>query len=195
MKKFALLFSVLFIASCGDSSELKSLITERLTDPESVQFRDVVISENKQRACVVWNARNRMGGYGDWQLAEFEKIDSQWTATSLDGIYVDCTQAYFQMLDETKIALEEAIVRSEAGDAAREEVIQLFKTDWWLEEEEARFVAGHDCKSEVDLYVFHSSEIAMSRRQGDLEAVSSQEEEKERALEGLYLSDCYGNDR
>lgn len=69
----------------GNESEIKELVRSNLKDPSSAQFKDAVVCANDTRASIVWNAKNSMGGYGDWDVAELVKIDSKWTVVTLKG--------------------------------------------------------------------------------------------------------------
>lgn len=92
MKKVLLVAPVvLAIVGCGQSSKMENAIKDRLRDPASAQFKQVVISDFGNFACVEWNAKNGMGGYGDWSIAELKKVDSDWVVTEMEGKAYRCT--------------------------------------------------------------------------------------------------------
>ena len=58
---------LIFLIGCGDSSKIKSIIKNELNDPDSAKFKEIVFSKNGEIACISWNARNQVGGYGEWK--------------------------------------------------------------------------------------------------------------------------------
>lgn len=113
MKKILPLLSIAFLlTSCGDSSEIKDLIRLNLKDPESAKFEDITFSDDNKRACVVWNAKNGMGGYGDWEITELKRENSEWTIKNLKGFTVNCNETGFKALDAEEIAMSEASLKA-----------------------------------------------------------------------------------
>lgn len=94
MKKglFALV-ACLGVAACGDGGKIEQAVRENLNDPDSAQFRDLVMSEDGRMACVGWNAKNMMGGYGQWKFARLEEVDSVWTVDEMEIPESECSQA------------------------------------------------------------------------------------------------------
>jgi hypothetical protein len=84
------LLLALALAACGDSSKIKDAVRERVKDPGSTQFKDLFVNEGKF-ACVVWNAKNSMGGYGDWHVAELRKLDDDWHVSNMEG-FDECSE-------------------------------------------------------------------------------------------------------
>ena len=68
--KMTALIAIVMLSACSESpeSEAKKLISDRLKDPDSVQFRNVVKGptdkSGKYVLCGELNAKNSMGGYG-----------------------------------------------------------------------------------------------------------------------------------
>ncbi len=79
----------------GQGSKIENAIRQNLKDPASVQFKGLVISAKGNRACIVWNAKNSMGGYGDWSVAELTKDDSDWMVKTMEGEPKNCTQKHW----------------------------------------------------------------------------------------------------
>ena len=80
------LSSIFAISSnLGNESEIKELVRSNLKDPESAQFKEAVVCADEMRASILWNAKNSMGGYGDWEAAEFVKIYDEWKVVKLNG--------------------------------------------------------------------------------------------------------------
>lgn len=90
---------LLILAGCGAESEVQKVVKKNLLDPESVRFGDFVLSNNEERACIVWNAKNRMGGYGGDEVAEMVRLGEDWTVKTMKGRAYNCTQASFELFD------------------------------------------------------------------------------------------------
>jgi len=97
-------FVSLLLVGCGEQSTFEKLIKEDLIDAESAKFRDLVISDNKSRACLSYNAKNRFGGYAGWSFAVFEKKEAGWHLTLLEGFADQCAEPYFTAMDEAQKA-------------------------------------------------------------------------------------------
>lgn len=109
MKKiFVLLPLVLMLSACGEESKIKEVIRNNLKDPGSAQFKDAVVSADAKRACLVWNSKNSMGGYGDWHTAELEKKGTEWTVKEMDGSDFNCSENGFAAIDAEEKAKSEA---------------------------------------------------------------------------------------
>jgi hypothetical protein len=108
MRKIVLVLLALMLAACGDEAKFKDLVRDQLKDPGSANFKDVKVSANGKRACILWNAKNSMGGYGNWEVAEFSKADAGWSLKTLKGIVDDCSEEGFKAIDEEESARPEA---------------------------------------------------------------------------------------
>ena len=90
--------ALLALSACSDSSNLKGLVKQQLNDPSSANFKDEVFSDDGKRACLIFNAKNKMGGYGNWNVAEFKKVGGNWTIISLEGKTSNCSKVAFEAL-------------------------------------------------------------------------------------------------
>lgn len=99
MKKTLILPVLAFLVACGPQSKIEAKIKDQLKDPESAQFRGLVSSKSGKYACIEWNAKNSMGGYANWQLAEMEKTLDGWRVINLDGSQYNCTADQFKFVD------------------------------------------------------------------------------------------------
>lgn len=114
MKLPVLLLVLLALTGCGDSelasdsSKIKDSVRGKLNDPGSAEFKEMVISKDGKRACIIWNAKNQMGGYGKWKVAELTKNESKWTLKEMDGLEQNCSSVGFTSTD----AGEQAAVAS-----------------------------------------------------------------------------------
>lgn len=104
----ALFLMTSLVGACGDSSKIEGAIRENLKDPVSANFKDVVFSPDNKRACVEWNAKNSMGGYGSWSIAELTKYDSDWIVKDMKGSDRNCTEIGFEALDAEEKARGDA---------------------------------------------------------------------------------------
>lgn len=93
----------LLLVSCSNESKsaritnsLEEAIMARLNDPDSAKFKNKVFSGDGKKACIIWNAKNKMGGYGDWQIAELTLSGSQWIVKDMEGSADNCTERAFQ---------------------------------------------------------------------------------------------------
>lgn len=87
MKALTGLILVLTVAlnGCGESTNIKAakkIIEETLSDPLSVQYRNITESEHGL-ICGEVNAKNRMGGYAGFKKFLIRKTDGVYTQESL----------------------------------------------------------------------------------------------------------------
>lgn len=89
-----LLFMLVTLEGCGmgDQSKVENAIRDHLKDPASAQFKNFVISKGGNYACIGWNSRNSMGGYGDWDTAELFKQGSKWIVKAMRASELLCTE-------------------------------------------------------------------------------------------------------
>lgn len=113
---------VALTAGCGQQGAVEDAIKEQLKDPGSAKFRTVLISKREDRACAIWNAKNSMGGYGEWTVTELEKGYSGWTVTAMEGRGDRCTEAAFKTWDRYEEASEATrkLLDKKAGSAPSE---------------------------------------------------------------------------
>lgn len=94
------------LTGCGDESKIEKAVEAKLIDPYSVHFGDVVISKNKDRACIEFNAKNRMGAYTGYKIAKLYKLGDEWIIKNLNESSYKCGQGHFE---EEDMAKEKAI--------------------------------------------------------------------------------------
>lgn len=157
MKKglFALVVC-LGVAACGDGGKIEQAVRENLNDPDSAQFRDLVMSEDGRMACVGWNAKNMMGGYGQWKFARLEEVDSVWTVDEMEIPESECTQA----------ALKAITVGAAAKIDATQKAIDMLSAARGVSRESAVKLAdysGGECGALVWQYSFSYSMIESAR--------------------------------
>jgi len=83
---------LLALVACGDGSKIKDTIREHLKDPSSAEFKALVTNESGNKACIVYHAKNSMGGYGDWHAAFLDKNKSGWVVRGLEGVTESCSE-------------------------------------------------------------------------------------------------------
>lgn len=160
----------------GDESAIKTAVKRNLKDPDSAKFEQMSLSEDKKRACIVWNAKNSMGGYGDWQIAKLEKSDAEWKVTALEGGQsYECVESGFKALDaeqSAKISAEEKgiAILQRARNLSREAAIELAKGECSVRYQ--RFVEEVGVAARFPLANKDKpfSETSAGRIQADLEA-------------------------
>lgn len=75
--------SSLALVACGEQSKIEDAVKQQLKDPGSATFKDLVISSDEHEACILWNAKNSLGGYGDWAVARLTNENSQWVVFNM----------------------------------------------------------------------------------------------------------------
>ena len=96
-----------------DQQQIEAIINDNVIDPTSVLFGTVVISENSNRACIEYNAKNTFGGYAGKSIAEFKKAHGVWSVIELKGSSYNCDTKGFKLLDiydEAHLKAEETLV-------------------------------------------------------------------------------------
>ncbi len=113
MKSLAALLAACALSACSDpESGVKSAIKSVLKDPESARFDVVLVSARKDRACAVWNAKNSLGGYGEWTVSQLRRQDSTWTLSQVPLPREQCTTEFFRLKDES-VDLTEKLLASD----------------------------------------------------------------------------------
>jgi hypothetical protein len=91
--RFILMSLVLvLISGCGDSSEIKKLVRDRLIDPDSAKFGELLLGNKKSWACIEVNSKNRMGGYSGTAVARLQKYGHGWEVEGIDERFDWCTE-------------------------------------------------------------------------------------------------------
>jgi len=102
MKKIILYVSLtMVLVACGDRSKIETAVRENLKDPKSAQFKDSILSSTGNFSCSIWNAKNSMGGYGDWSFAELKKNNSEWVVMKMQGEQDNCTADALEQKEKT----------------------------------------------------------------------------------------------
>lgn len=86
MKVTCVLMLASALAGCGNSdvTAIKAAVKERLIDPDSVKFGSTRIGGAGVEACIEYNAKNRMGGYGGQKVAYASKSQEGWKVRDMD---------------------------------------------------------------------------------------------------------------
>jgi hypothetical protein len=196
----------LTLGACGNPevAKIKAVLKERLKDPESAQFKTLVISDSGQEACVVWNAKNSMGGYADWKMAWVLNENSKWRVSNPDmanGLIFDCADPAFKIW----VADREASQKREklAVSQAEAQAYSTIKQAKGISLEEAVAIGKSKCAKLVDAIGSKSADIAnperkryrqitehrLSEYRTDLEKVNC-DKYTEAYLNSLSLEDC-----
>lgn len=116
-KSLSVLFVLLSLAGCSEQSSIENVVRENLRDPESSQFRNLVVSKGSSRACIEWNAKNAFGGYGDWDVARLNKRDGEWVVSQIQvpsSNLHDCSQKSLDLAEQTEEAVKNIIERTKS---------------------------------------------------------------------------------
>jgi hypothetical protein len=182
MRKLLALFPVVFtIAACGDSSKIKDVVRQNLKDPESAQFKETIFSEDNKRACIVWNAKNSMGGYGDWDIAELKKENSEWAVKDMKGSEKNCSDTGFKALDAGEKAELDAQLKAI-------EILQKAKNI--PSKEAAELGISGKCSGIVWNYAYNSKHVAEYRIRQDSGMLQIYEDNLKEAQAKLEAGDC-----
>ena len=171
-------FAVLLLCGCGDEGKLKQLVRERLNDPESAMFKESVFSKAQHRACLAWNAKNGMGGYGEWQVAEFKKSEGgEWQVLKMKVHPFTCSDYEFQTSD----AVDKAEMQ------AKDQVANLLISRRKISAHDAARLSNDivNCKIAWK-YVYSSMEIARNRSDG----IEYHQKKKNEAQAELEKGNC-----
>ena len=60
------------------AEEVRRTIKAVAKDPDSARFDRVLVSEDGDIGCAIWNAKNSFGGYGDGKITEVRKRNGRW---------------------------------------------------------------------------------------------------------------------
>lgn len=182
MRKFLVLFPIIFfLSACGDGSKVKDVVRQNLKDPGSAQFKDNVFSADNKRSCIVWNAKNSMGGYGDWNVAELKKENSEWVLKNSKGRENNCSETGFKALDAGE----------KAGFDARLKAIEILqKVKNISSKEAAELGIQGKCSGTVWNYAFNSTQVAEYRVRQEKGMLAIYEKKLTEAQAKLDAGDC-----
>lgn len=115
-------FALIVLFGCGQESEIKSVIKGVAKNPESVQYRNIAFNENRDLACVEWDAKNSFGSMSGWSTTELAKENGKWVIKILKSPFPECSTNHLQKIEAklTSIAAGEAEYKK-----ASDEAIQL----------------------------------------------------------------------
>lgn len=165
---------------------VKETVQKYLKDPQSAQFKVLLISDSGQQACTVWNAKNGFGGYSEWKTAWLTRENNSWRLEDLDfGSIINCSDPAFKASvksQETRKSKKLEIKR-----AAEVLAISAIQKARQISIEQADVVAKADCKSLVEAFVFKSLDLSIPERQKFRPITEPRYKEYMNALEG---ADC-----
>ncbi len=174
LKKIVLISSVLVLAACGENSKIEDAVRQQLKDPGSAQFKEATISASGLRACVVWNAKNSMGGYGDWSVAELTKAESGWNAHEMKGREGNCTEVGFRAVEASVLA----------DAAAREKVIATLQRVKSVSRDAAETLVRRECSGALVVYAVTAKMLAEAKvRATGTDRLVAQQAKQDLALE------------
>ena len=95
MKIYLLPLSAAFVlAACSNTSAIEEAVRQNLIDPDSAKFGEIVEyidADGKAMACVMVNAKNRMGGYtGESIVVAMKTSDGEWQSVGDGPEGYDC---------------------------------------------------------------------------------------------------------
>lgn len=113
-------FPLFFILS-GCNSDIKDAVREKLKDPDSAKFEEIITLKN--RACVRYNAKNSYGAYTGISTAHLVKIgENNW--------YVE----YDDESDCSKYTLEKKITLDKKEKESEKEILSILKNQKMIDE-------------------------------------------------------------
>lgn len=99
------ILTALFLTGCSEQSSVEEVVQNHLKDPTSAIFKDYVVSDGNQYACISWNAKNSFGGYTGWEVAYLKKMDGVWTVDSMK--HAPCSEEDLNSFEETERLMEQ----------------------------------------------------------------------------------------
>jgi hypothetical protein len=83
----------ILLSACGNNeiAEMKRVISARLVDPDSAKFGAIAFWPSGTKACVEYNAKNRMGGYSGQDIALLEMKDGKWEVDRMEVSPSSCS--------------------------------------------------------------------------------------------------------
>ena len=95
-----MLFAVGLTACDENKSEIEALIIPNLKDPESFRVDSLTFNQSKTVACLFWNAKNAMGGYGNPTMTSFVNGNGKWRIKAREEKTNLCTPNFLEVRDE-----------------------------------------------------------------------------------------------
>jgi len=103
----------------AEAAAIKEELKQYMKDPESATFKSVTMNANKDRGCIVWNAKNSFGGYGEWNISSMQNAAGRWKVDDIEAEGEQCTQRYFDAVDEynqLRKKLQDVAAKPEASE-------------------------------------------------------------------------------
>lgn len=172
------------LSGCSQQPEIESIIKENLLDPFSAQFKDFAISSDGNSACINWNAKNRMGGYGGWKIASLKKSEDKWSIYILEDTLSSCTK---EKIDEWAAILK---ARNNAEAEAINIIITGLQKAKKLSIDDAQKAMTNECSTLAHNIRYHSKYIAEKKISGDSKDIERSEQILARNLNLLEKGDC-----
>ena len=188
MVRTMVLLLPLLVAACGQGGQIENAVRDQLKDPDSAQFKDLVVSENGKRACVVWNAKNSMGGYGEWDVAELQKNNSSWKINDMRGHESNCTSVGFKALD----AIPKA--EFEATQKALEMLSRATGQKYDSIEDYGKITGANSrCSYYAEKYVEYSGRLADKIAREDIKGAERYKVQVDCSAKAISTGSCYGS--
>ena len=116
-RHFWCIFVIIFLFGCGNTGDIEKVIKKDLNDPDSFKLKMVLVSKDATRACIIWNAKNQLGGYGNWRITGLRRTDGAWEVSDagISDAGMDprlCTEDFYKLRDELR-ALEVQLLKRE----------------------------------------------------------------------------------
>ena len=166
-RTLATLVVAVLLGGCGDDAAITNAVKEQLKDPGSAQFKKVTISQSGQLACVVWNAKNSLGGYDDWKTATLEKglHNSSWKIENLDVAAFNCNKSDLDKLAELKLHVRRMSLRFDKEEERKATKIAAKKGVTYADVDRMTLVADSACGPEYrDIAIqLHDANIAIKK--------------------------------
>lgn len=99
------MLTALFLSGCSQQSAVEEVVQNHLKDPASAIFKDYVVSDGNQYACISWNAKNGFGGYTGWEVAFLKKVDGAWTVDTMK--HSPCSEEDLSSYEETERLMQQ----------------------------------------------------------------------------------------
>lgn len=177
------LIACLGVVGCNDGSKIEQAVRENLNDPDSAKFRGLTVSEDGRMACISWNAKNMMGGYGQWKFARLEEKESGWFVENIEIPESQCSEA----------ALKSIKIGDVAQIDASQKAIEMLQVARGITREEASKLAhfpSGECGDLVHQYSFNQSMIESSKVVGDSRKAEGYSKNIEPLENMLKQGDC-----
>lgn len=155
---------MLALTACGltDQSKIEKAIRDNLKDPDSAQFRNLIIDKHGNRACIEFNAKNGFGGYGDWETVSLEKnssMSNSWFPTNIDlNGKLDKVETE-KFCSSLGVDVDVNAIHDKAFSDAQNTAIETIKKNKHISSEEVQ----KTCGSAVYIFATYQSGLAVAR--------------------------------